>query len=362
MNSSPEFRLPRMVKAAVAREGTPNRLAERINAICGNAGLSCRVTRKMLVNICERPGDVWFSLDVLVALNKYFVTNGMESLEDKPIFEKRHVLDLVASSARVVFLLGSKPHRAERCNDIRRWDNFAMASLLSALSRLSPRLEYLVEDVIWRWPVTAVALAEDRFQMALNDDQASVISIGAPLASLSSEIMLSKMFGVEPFVTPAFGPQRSLLPFYFVWRPQVMKRFKSAFSISWRDLVAEDRKLAAQVKAGLTSCFFCGRRRYLVLAKEKTWTMPGVIVAQRRAAGNVWMVLAGIAGPATFAAAELVKRIACELPWREGADSDVLWIPIKAKVNIDGADKISGDVRRVCGVDFAGEPVIYSPK
>jgi hypothetical protein len=358
----PDFRLPRMVKAAVAREGTPNHLAERINALSENAGLSCRITRKTIVNICRHPERVRFTLDILTALTNYFTAVGMESLEDKPIFERRNVLDLIAASGRVAFLLGSKPRHMERCNYINRWDNLAMAELLTTLSRSSPRLEYLIEDVLWRWPVTAQALANDRFQMALNDDHTSVISIGSPLASLSSEIMLSQMFGAEAFATPSFGPQRSLLPFYFVWRPQVVRRFRSAFAVTWRDLIVEDRKLAAQVKAGRVSCFFCGRRRYLVPAEGQSWTMPGIIAAQRRAAGNVWIVLAGIGGPATFAAAELVKRIACELPWREGADSDVLWIPVKAKVKTDGADKISGDARRVCSIDFAGNPVIYSPK
>jgi hypothetical protein len=361
MNSGPDFRLPRMIKAAIAREGNPHRLAEKINVLNRDAGLRCRVNRRTLIKIRDYPDQVSFTLDILKALNTYFASCG-ESLQDKPIFEKRNVLDVVASSARVYFLLGAKPHHAERSNDISRWDDLAMAELLTAVSRLSPRLEYLIEHVIWRWPVTAEALAEDRFQAALNDDHASVISIGSPLASLSSEIMLAKMFGVEAFTTPGFGPCGPSLPFYFAWRPQVAKRFRSAFALTSRELLAQDRKLAAQVEEGRLSCFFSGRRRYLVPTKEKSWTMPGVIAAQRRAAGNVWMVLAGIAGPATLAAAELAKRIACELPWREGADSEVLWIPVKAKVKIDGADKISADTRRVCSVDFAGDPMIHAPK
>ncbi len=359
--NSPVFRLTRMVKAAIAREGTPNRLAERINAMNRDAALSCRISRKTLVKIRDCPAQVSFNLDNLTALNTYFAAYG-ESLQDKPIFEKRGILDVIASSPQVVFLLGSKPRLKERRDDISRWDNLAMAELLTVVSRLSAHSEYVIEDVIWRWPATAQSLADDRFQAALNDDQASVISIGSPLASLSSEIMLAKMFGVEAFTTPSFGPQLSLLPFYFVWRPQVAKRFRSAFALTWRELLPLDRKLAFQVKAGLTSCFFCGKRRYLIPAKGNSWTIPGIIAAQRRARGNVWLVLAGLAGPATFAAAELVKGITTELPWREGADSEVLWIPIKARVKVDRANKVGGDVRRICGIDFAGDPMTYPLK
>ena len=140
------------------------------------------------------------------------------------------------------------------------------------------------------------------------------------------------------------------------------KRFRSAFALTWRELLPVDRHLASQVRAGRTSCFFCGKRRFLVPAKENSWAVPGIIAAQRRAAGNVWLVLAGLAGPATFAAADLVKRIAAELPWREGTPSEVLWIPIKAKVKVDPANKVGGDVRRVCSVDFVGSPMTYPQK
>jgi hypothetical protein len=347
-----------MVKAAIIREGTANRLAERVNAMNRDAGLRCRISRKTLVRIRDCPEHVSFNLDNLTALNTYFAARG-ESLQDKPIFEKRGVLDVIGSSPQVIFLLGSKPRLKERRDDISRWDNLALAELLTAVSRFRPHSEYLIEDVIWRWPATGQSLADDRFQMALNDDQASIISIGSPLASLSSEIMLARMFGVEAFTTPNFGPQLSLLPFYFVWRPQVAKRFRSAFALTWRELLPVDRKLALQVKSGRTSCFLCGKRRYLVPAEENSWTVPGIIAAQRRAAGNVWLVLAGLAGPATFAAASLVKHITTELPWREGADSEVLWIPIKAKIKADPANKIGGDVRRVCSTEFAGNPMTF---
>jgi len=360
MNPPPVFRLPRMVKAAIDREGTANRLAERINSMCRDAGQSCRITRRTLVKIRDRPESVCFTLEILTALQIYFAAHG-ESLADKPLFEKRGVLEAVSCSRRVVFVLGSNACVQERRDDISRWDNLAVAQVLTAVSRLSPHSEYSIEDVIWRWPVTPESLTDDRFQLALNDDLASVISIGSPLASLGTEIMLAKMFGVEACSAPNFGPQLSLLPFYFVWRQQVTKGFRSAFALTWRELLPVDRNLAKRVRSGRASCFLCGKRRYVIPVNGNAWTIPGVIVAQRRAAGNVWVVLAGLAGPATFAAAELVKRITVELPWREGADSEVLCVPIKTRVKVDPANKLGGDVRRVCSVGFAGSPMTYAP-
>ncbi len=359
-DNCPPFRLGRLVAEAIAREGSPTALAEEINGLCSAAGLKSRVHRRTLAKLAKSPAEVRFTLDMFIALNLY-LTKYDQSLQDIPIFGRTGILDVLASSKKVVFLLGSKPRAKEQRDDIGRWDNLALAKLLPAISRSSPHAEYLIENVICRWPVTAESLADDQFQVALNDDQASVISFGSPLASPGSELMLARMFGVEAFTTQNFGLPL-LLPFYFVWRPLVAKQFRSAFALTWRELLKVDKKLALQVKRNRLSCFFVGKRRYLVAAKEKAWTIPGVIVAQRRAAGNVWVVLAGLAGPATVAAAQLLKRIKAELPWKEGADSDVLWVPVKARVKVDPSNRIGGDVRRVCGVAFAGKPMLFSPR
>lgn len=359
MSTPPEFRLQRLIKEAIKREKSVYALMEQINRANAQAGLTCRVGRRTLQKLSECPSKVKLTLDTLIAINTYLALHG-QSLQDWPIFEKQGVLDQIGTSEHVYFLLGSKPRKAERRDDISRWDNLALAESLTSVSRFSNHNDFQIVDVICRAPATAQSVAEDRFQAALQDDRASVISIGSPLAALSSEVMLARMFGVEPFEKPALDPEHAPLPFYFGWRPKLAGKFRSAFGLTWRDFKDKDPKLAAQLRSNEVSVFFCGKKRFLVPAREKRWTIPGIIAAQRRAAGNVWLVVAGLAGPATYAAAACVKNLTSELPWKKGTNSDVLWALIKAQVRVDKDNKIAGDVRRVCNFGLASGPMTYS--
>ena len=54
--------------------------------------------------------------------------------------------------------------------------------------------------------------------------------------------------------------------------------------------------------------------------------MHEIIAAQRRAAGNIWLIVSRLAGPATFGGAKKVKDIVDELPWSKEHPSEVLWV------------------------------------
>jgi len=100
-------------------------------------------------------------------------------------------------------------------------DDRALAELLTRASRFDRKHEFDIEDVLWRSPVDPSALKAEKWYSLLDLPQTSVISVGAPVAALSSEVMLARMFGVEPFVRPRFST-KAALPFYFVWLPRVM--------------------------------------------------------------------------------------------------------------------------------------------
>ena len=84
--------------------------------------------------------------------------------------------------------------------------------------------------------------------------------------------------------------------------------------------------------------------------------MHGIIAAQRRAAGNVWLVISGLTGPATYGVATMVKEISAELPWAKGQHAKVLWVPVKVKIKAGETAPWSGDARVVVGAAFDGEP------
>ena len=87
--------------------------------------------------------------------------------------------------------------------------------------------------------------------------------------------------------------------------------------------------------------------------------MYGIIAAQRRAAGNVWLVISGLAGPATYGVAMVVKEVSVELPLAKGKHSKVLWVRVKVKINAGKAAPWSGDTREVVDAAFDGEPRLW---
>ena len=333
-----------------------HRLAQLINEANREVGTNCSVNGRMLAKIRDEPRNVGITYDVLVAIHIYLLKNGKPGLQERPILETRGLLEVLMHSPRVVFMLGARPRK--ELTEISRWDTRSLAVLLTQASKLDVHREFDVEDVLRQTPVDPEDIRTERWYRFLEDDQASVVSLGSPLAALSSEIMLAGMFGVKAFVPPRVGMPRQL-PFFFVWLPKLVRNFSSAFALTWRDLHTDFPELATQVKGNQASAFILEGKPHVVTARGTSWTTHGIIAAQRRAAGNVWAVVSGLAGPATHAASMMVKEIATELPWAKGQPSKVLWVPVKAKIKADETTPTNGDVREIVKVEFDGEPRIW---
>jgi|ERR1039458_5692045 hypothetical protein len=358
MTTIPALRLSRLIANETGTNGVKlNRLTALINEANREAGTKCYVNRKMLARIRDEPETVGLTMQVLVALNTYYRKRGL-GLQQLPILETRGVLEPLMDSSRVVFMLGAKPRPEERRNDISFWDTKSQAELLTQASRLDVQRKFDIEPVLWRMPVDPAAIHSERWHRILEEDQASVISIGSPLASLSSEVMLARMFGVEQFTMPRFRAGKQV-PFFFVWLPKSIRQFCSAFTLTWRELQSEHASIATRVRRNQTSAFILEGKPHVVPAEGKAWTMYGIIAAQRRASGNVWLVISGLAGPATFAVTTMVKEISAELPWSKGKQSKVLWVPVKVKIKAGQAAPWSGDTREIVEAVFDGEPRLW---
>jgi hypothetical protein len=358
MTTRPALRLSRLIAGETGTNGVKlNRLTSLINEANREAGTKCFVNRKMLARIRDNPEKVGLTMNVLVALNTYYRKRGL-GLQQLPILETRGVLEPLMDCPRVVFMLGAKPRPEERRNDISLWDTKSQAKLLTHVSKLDVQREFDIEPALWRMPVDPAAMATERWHRILEEDQASVISIGSPLASLSSEVMLARMFGVDQFAPPRFRPGKQV-PFFFVWLPKSIRHFRSAFALTWRDLHSEHAALAARVRRNQAAAFLLEGTPHGVPAEGKTWTMHGIIAAQRRAAGNVWLVISGLTGPATYGVATMVKEIGAELPWSKGKQSQVLWVPVKVKIKAGKTTPWSGDTREVVDAAFDGEPRLW---
>lgn len=86
---------------------------------------------------------------------------------------------------------------------------------------------------------------------------------------------------------------------------------------------------------------------------------PCMALLQRRAAGNVWLVVSGLTGPATYGVTTMVKKISAELFWSKGKHSKVLWVQVKVKIKAGKTAPWSGDTREIVEALFDGEPRLW---
>lgn len=357
MNSKPSLRLCTLIADETSGAITLNRLAELINEANREAKTGCLVNRKILAKIKNDPQKVGLTLNTLIALNTYFHKRGL-GLQQLPILETPGVLQVLLNSPRTVFMLGAKARPEERRTYINRWDTRSLARLLTQAQSYDIHREFEIEDVLWRSPVDPTSLQSERWHHILDDERASVISIGSPMASLSSEVMLARMFGVQPFVTPKFKAGKQV-PFFFSWLPKTTGDFRSAFGLTWRELKNDHPLVAARLRKNQVSAFILDGVPHGVPNGGNSWTMHGIIAAQRRAAGNVWVVVSGLTGPATFGTAKMVKQITAELPWSNGHNSKVLWMAVRVKIVAGEPNPLLGDSREVTSVEFEGKPKIW---
>jgi hypothetical protein len=355
MCAKPTLRLQLLVAREIEKIGNVNRLTQLVNEANVQAGTKLKVDRRTLLKIRDTPGKVSLTLDLLTALNEYFKPLG-EGLHKYPILTSGGLVEALFDAERVVFMLGAKPRPAERRVDLSRWDALALAELVKEASRADRRHEFDIEDILWRNPVDPAAIKSEKWYSLLEMERTSVISIGSPMAALSSEVMLARMFQVEPFQRPRFSTKLPL-PFYFVWSPRVAHGFRSAFGLTWKELTPEFKQLAHAVKENRTTAFVLEGIPHTAPNEGKSWTIYGVIAAQRRACGSVWLVVSGLAGPATLAAAQLVKRINAELPITDNQNSRVLWMPVRATIKAGRPSSVvSGDLRGIVDAELVGEP------
>ena len=334
-----------------------NRLTRLINDANDDAQTGCHVNNHLLRNLRYNPENVALTWSHIVAFHTYFKQKGA-SLQHLPMLETRGVFEALGGQQRLVFMYGARPRPEEQRTDNSHWDTRAQLEMVRQAALVGGPHQIDAQEVLWRSPVDPHALINEPWYRVLDEDQASVISIGSPLAALSSEIMLARMFLVSPFVPPHMLLKHPL-PFYFVWLHKIAAKFRSAFGLTCDDLRAGQRELARRVERNAsTAVLFEGK-----ICESPTgghdWMMHGIIAAQRRAAGNVWVVVAGLHGPATFGAATVVKEITDELPWSSRGPSDVLWVPVKVHVRAPKAKPTDGDIREVVDSEFEGKPRIW---
>jgi len=224
-----------------------------------------------------------------------------------------------------------------------------MQHLFARINKISGTVTLDFDDILFSWP-SGDANWDWTRELDNPRTRMSAVSVGSQRASPATELMLACMFGVEPFKKPAKHATPDL-PFHFVW--DETRGYPSAFSrnvdevpqlTTGRSEGADRSKLpwALEIKGQ-----YYRLERYV--EESKTY---GILAAQRRCTEDtgdqVWLVIAGLSGPGTAAAARVVANGDLQLPQGEiGKDSAVVWLAVEADVGL--SNNLPGDNRVIVG-------------
>ena len=287
------------------------------------------IDRRKLRRIALGDVDVVLSFKELRALDIYLEPYG-ESLAYRPIFEKPDIFQTLADSANVTFMLGSK--KGGEDTNFPHWDVVSMALLTRRLTASGANVRLDIQDVPmfpefkWNDPDR-----QDDWLELFADDGPSLVCFGSNRTMAAAEYMLAKMFDVEPFVG---APYSDALPFHFAWNPTLKKVQESRFRCTIEELAAIDPEAAARVANREGSALVFDDRAVVDPVTACHWgDAYGLCVAQRRPGGQVWLLLGGVSGTGTFAAARMLSRVQIRLPEAgSGKHSAIHWSVVTGHV------------------------------
>ena len=347
------LRLASVLAREARRLGSFDRLAKEIKVISG-----ALVDRRKLKRLTEGV-DLSIRLKELVALDAYLRRLG-EGLSEKPLFDGPGILEALGRSGEVLVFFGAYPRDDLERTDIIHWDIESLASLIRDINRYGNAVHLEIEKVMNLRPGQRSRENLESWKRHLLDDGPSLVSIGSPRACRASEFMLAEMFGTEPYVVPA-GASKSL-PFQFAWPPQGRRR-RSSFTMGARELRRQAPEIVEEigVENGRAEALKIGDQVLGVDTSKAGWNSYGIIAAQRRRTGKIWLVLAGLSGPATLATASAVQLVMNEMPKPDqpGQNSLIIWCVVEARIEQDPS--LLGDSRILKDRMLLGKPR-YWPK
>jgi hypothetical protein len=308
----------------------------------GWQGGACYVDRRKLRAIIENHRGLALSLRELRAIDRYLEPYG-EGLAYNPLFEKPELLHNLAEFGRVEFLLGSKTDSSDPLRiNISHMDFESLGHKQTGVLGLSRNVYFHNREVRMRETEDGARaeLADPRLEALFGPHGPSIVCFASNRGNHVCEKMLCK-FGVgpRPFVKTSVPAPRSL-PFHFVWPSTASYVLESAFHMSAEEIRAEYPEAAEAVELRDAACL-----RYpegclvdeLTDRDKREGRTLALCAAQRRHNGALWVLVAGVTGAATYAAAKWVGKMAMDLE-RPGEDLpldsplDVHWVLLEAQV------------------------------
>jgi hypothetical protein len=258
-------------------------------------------------------------------------------LTSESLFVRENILQSLAAAAKpVCFLLGSRPSEDHGLN-LSHWDVKALAEVLRGVNNFAPNVSVDIRDVLLRDTDKQAreSIRKRSWAHLLDDGGPSLVFLGSSRASHATEAALARMTGVKPYRDRPKDKER--LPFHFVWPAGIDHGFPSCFRYTAAEVEAFDPESAREVAEEGVSGLEIDREVHIDRLRKGGDTITyGICAAQRRPGGQIWLVLAGVTGAATFAAAELTHSLPLGLPRvQAGQVSDVSWAAVQAFVQMD---------------------------
>jgi hypothetical protein len=356
-----ELRLARVLEERRRKEGGFSAL-ERAIALCNGVDPDAprgtatdrirRETpdRRKLAALVKGDSATVLSIGDLRAIDCYLERFG-QGLAYLPLFEKPDIIQTLAEAGRVSFLLGSKPEGDEEGRqNVSHWDVLAMAELQRAITATELPVGFDVQEFPLHRRAGSLPSHEsasheppEAWKELLEEGGPSVVCFGSSRSILAADEMLCRMLGTPPFQDASVEEKRHL-PFHFIWKSELPHSESYLHLDAKRELARLELPTPEAISAGrasglaLRDCVLVDQVSHH--SKGETY---GVCVAQRRRRGQVWLVLAGLTGAATFAAAKLVRTLGTNLHTaKPGEESQVYWAVVEARVAEEPGQPLGG--------------------
>lgn len=336
-----DFRLARVLQEFREKEGGDVALARAISAANGidlvkEPNRKPIIDRRKLKRIADSDPDLVLSLRELRALDRY-LEQFDEGLAQKPLFVKPDILSSLAAAEKdVVFILGSRPEPNGLRFNVSHWDVMAMADIQYSLYGLS-QVRCKIQDMLLSETVAGArgVLRRKEWSDMLGEKGPSIVCFGSTKSVHACNSMLATMFSVPLFESAKLNPQVRL-PVRYAWPPppKHLTLLPSHFNVSPEELAKIDPGAARAVQKQDSALLLEDEAYVDELLRRGNGQTYGAVFAQRRRRGQIWVVVAGLTGPATYAAGLMVKKIATRLlEEKPGRDSPVYWAVIGASVH-----------------------------
>jgi hypothetical protein len=355
-----------------------NRLAEAIHSASrsprdpNERDEKAKIDRRKLAAIVTGEREAYLSLHELQALDTYLLQTRGKGLGT--LFHQRTVLQSLAEGRQVTFLLGSQPSfRANGskqssfgANRFGQWDVRSLAAFLRGIQRVSEVVHFDLEEVLLRTGSDLDDAGRRRMRretwhrLLSTPGGPSLVSLGSSRSCLATEYMLAEMFNKSSFVRCQDGLSPDDPPFLFIWSPAEYQRVPSSFARSMVSVPGFVRK--KEVVGGWPAVgMVIEGKPYQALRGHKEWLEWGLVATQRRGA-IVWLVVAGLTGPATLAASNAVVELLHDgMPEVKTGEnnSSVLWTIVEARVG--KAARAGGDDRKLIDYNLLFKPKRWPP-